>query len=93
MRKKIYRMVHIYDGSLPSVIYKYFMIAVIVVSMIPLVTKHTYHFFGVIEITCLVLFSVDYLLRWFTADYKFENAQWTSFVRYPFRAVSITPKK
>ncbi|MBQ2933858.1 MAG: two pore domain potassium channel family protein [Clostridia bacterium] len=89
MRKKIYRMVHIYDGSLPSIIYKYFMIAVIVASMLPLVTKATYRFFGIIEIICLIIFIIDYLLRWFTADYKFENAKWTSFIRYPLRAVSI----
>ena len=38
MRKKIYRMVHIYDGHAASVIYKYFMIAVILLSLVPLTT-------------------------------------------------------
>jgi len=31
MRKKIYRMVHVYNGNFLSIAYKYFMIAVITV--------------------------------------------------------------
>lgn len=89
MRKKIYQMVHVYEGKTVSVIYKYFMICVIALSLIPLTTKEEPEIFAVTEGFCLVVFIIDYLLRWSTADYKFQNERWVSFVKYPFRAISI----
>ncbi len=89
MRHKIYQMVHIYDRNLLSVIYKYFMISIIILSLIPLMVKEDPEYFHIIESICLVIFIVDYLLRWFTADYKFENHKWISFLKYPFRFISI----
>lgn len=89
MRNKIYQMVHVYEGNIISVIYKYFMISVIALSLIPLTTKEDLSFFSLIEFFCLVVFIIDYLLRWSTADYKFGNKSWTSFAKYPFRIISI----
>ena len=89
MRKRIYRMVHVYEGNLISVIYKYFMIAIIAVSLIPLTTKEDPFIFSILEIFCLVFFTIDYFLRWITADYKFDNHSWKAFVKYPFRIISI----
>lgn len=89
MRKKIYEMVHVYDGHLQSIIYKWFMIGVIVVSLIPLTFKDAYQSFSVIDKTCLIIFVVDYVLRLVTADYKFQRFHWSSFVKYPFRLISI----
>lgn len=82
-------MVHVYEGNLISVIYKYFMIAIIAVSLIPLTTKEDPFFFSILEIFCLVFFTIDYFLRWITADYKFDNHSWKAFVKYPFRIISI----
>lgn len=82
-------MVHVYEGNLISVIYKYFMIAIIVVSLIPLTTKEDPFIFSILEIFCLVFFTIDYFLRWITADYKFDNHSWKAFVKYPFRIISI----
>lgn len=89
MRNKIYRMVHVYEGNIVSVMYKYFMISVIALSLIPLTSKEDTAFFVVIEVFCIVIFIIDYLLRWSTADYKFKNDNWMSFVKYPFRIISI----
>lgn len=89
MRNKIYQMVHVYEGNIVSVIYKYFMISVIALSLIPLTTKEDPTFFSLIEGFCLVVFIVDYLLRWSTADFKFGNQSWTSFAKYPFRIISV----
>lgn len=89
MRNKIYQMVHVYEGNIVSVIYKYFMISVIALSLIPLTTKEDLTFFSIIEAFCLVVFIIDYLLRWSTADYKFGNESWISFAKYPFRIISI----
>lgn len=89
MRLKIYRMVHVYEGNLVSVIYKYFMISAIVLSLLPLTTKEELPAFSWLEFCCLAVFAVDYLLRWITADYKFKKKNWVSFLRYPFRLISI----
>ena len=89
MRNKIYQMVHVYEGNIVSVIYKYFMISVIALSLVPLATKEDYLFFSIIEGICLAIFVIDYLLRWCTADYKFGKEDWTSFAKYPFRIISV----
>jgi voltage-gated potassium channel len=89
MRKRIYRMVHVYEGNLISGIYKYFMIVIIAMSIIPLTTKEDHFAFGILETFCLVSFAIDYFLRWITADYKFENHSWKAFAKYPFRMISI----
>lgn len=89
MREKIYRMVHVYEGSRISVIYKYIMIFFIIASLVPLITKQSHPSFLIIDAVCLIVFIVDYILRWITADYKFQNKRFSSFLRYPFRFISI----
>lgn len=89
MRKKIYQMVHKYEGSRISVTYKYIMIFFILVSLLPLTVKEKPDYFVWLESACLVVFVIDYLLRWFTADYKLELDGWKAFVHYPFRLISI----
>lgn len=89
MRKKIYQMVHVYEGNIISVVYKYFMIAIITLSLIPLTTKQIYTVYSFIDITCVLIYIIDYILRWSTADYKFNKQGWTSFARYPFRFISL----
>ncbi len=89
MRKKIYQMVHVYTGHPSSVIYKYLMILLITLSLIPLMFKDKPAFFVPVERVCLACFMADYLLRWISADYKFGSHHWFSFVRYPFRLISI----
>lgn len=65
------------------------MILLIVLSLIPLMFKEKPAFFTTVEMVCLVCFIGDYLLRWIAADYRFGRHHWTSFVRYPFRPISI----
>lgn len=89
MREKIYRIVHIYDGNKYSKIYKWFMIVVICISFIPLVTKQTNLPLRIIDVSCLVIYISDYLLRWVSVDYKYDKHYWTSFVKFPFRFISI----
>lgn len=89
MRKKIYQMVHVYEGNLLSVAYKWFMIAIIALSLIPLTIKGTNNIFKAIDYTCLAIYIIDFSLRWIAADYKFNKHHWTSFARYPFRIISI----
>lgn len=89
MRKRIYQIVHIYDGNVGSIVYKYLMIVAIVLSLFPLTVKERLPFFDITEAICLAVFAVDYLLRWSTADYKFREHRWTAFARYPFRLISV----
>lgn len=89
IREKIYNTVHIYEGSKLSVVYKYFMILLIALSIIPLTSKSGNAVFAQVDKICFFFFAVDYLLRWITADYKFKNHKAVSFIKYPFRIISI----
>lgn len=89
MRKKIYDIVHVYDANIFSKIYKYFMLFIIALSLVPLVFKETNAVFIVIDMVCLIVYIIDFILRFITADYKFKKFHWSSFVRYPFRLISI----
>lgn len=89
MREKIYGIVHIYDRNKVSKLYKWFMIAVICISLVPLVFKEYHPAFRIIDITCLVIYISDYVLRWVSVDYKYEKYYWTSFVKFPFRFISL----
>ena len=89
MRKKIYQIVHVYNSSAVSVIYKYCMTAVILLSLIPLVFKEEYPVFWITDVCCLAIFFIDFVLRWVTADYKLKIDGWKAFVRFPVRTISI----
>ena len=56
MREKIYNIVHVYDNSKLSLVYKYFMIFVIALSLVPLATKEENELLSIMEIFCFVVF-------------------------------------
>ena len=89
MREKIYNVVHIYNGNPLSTIYKYFMIVMIAISLLPLTTKTSNYLFEIIDIVCLVIFCIDYILRWLTADYKLKAKGVIPFIKMPFRLISL----
>lgn len=89
MRKKLFDIIEIADDNNKiSHFYDLLMIVAIVVSLIPLFFKETIDVFNVIENITVVIFVVDYMLRWFTADYKLSKGAW-SFVAYPFSFMAI----
>jgi voltage-gated potassium channel len=45
--------------------------------------------FVIIDKACVTIFIIDYLLRWITADYKYEKKGIVSFLRYPFSFMAI----
>ena len=90
MRKRIFEIIEVSkDGDRVSAIYDFFMIFVIVVSLVPLAFKEETTAFIVIDKICVVIFIIDYLLRWLTADYKFNKSSALSFARYPFSFMAI----
>ena len=56
MRNKIYQMVHVYERNIVSIIYKYFMMIFIVISLFPLTTKNDIAIFEYMEGACLIVF-------------------------------------
>ena len=89
MRKKIFDIIEVADGNNKiSHFYDLLMIVAIVASIVPLLFKETIELFEVIESVTVVIFVLDYLLRWITADYKLSKGG-LSFLVYPFSFMAI----
>lgn len=89
MRKRIFEIIEqSQKGDKVSLFYDIVMLVAIIVSIIPLTFAQDYPAFKIIEIVTVVLFIVDYLLRWLTADYRSCRKGW-SFVLYPFTGWAI----
>lgn len=90
MRKRIYEIIERSNGNDRwSSVYDWFMLVLIFASLVPLAFKTERLLFQVIDKGCLVVFSVDYLLRLATADYKYGRKSVFSFLRYPFSLMAI----
>lgn len=90
MRKRIFEIIELSSGAdLWSSIYDYFMMVVIIVSLLPLAFKQDAIAFIVIEKVAIAVFIIDYLLRLCTADYKYNKKSISSFLRYPFSFMAI----
>ena len=89
MRKRLFEIIERgKDGDNASLIYDWFMLVAITISIIPLMFVKEYPAFRIIEIITLTIFISDYLLRWFTADFKLGKKGW-SFILYPFTAWAV----
>ena len=62
MRKKLYEIIEPARDNLLSKIYDFFMMAMIVASLVPLAFKETNPVFNVIEYVTVSVFCLDYLL-------------------------------
>lgn len=83
-RKEIYTIIEKDDGSnIWSHIYDVFMFCTIILSVVPLMFWDDYPVFRYIEIFTTIIFIIDYVLRWVTADYKLGKGT-HSFVSYPY---------
>ncbi len=71
-----------------SYVYDVFMLITIAASIIPLMFAYDCDLFIKIEHITVVIFIIDYLLRWFTADCKLGKGAW-SYLLYPFTAWAI----
>lgn len=90
MRQKLYNIISSSDGNNKlSSVYDIFMIIVIVVSIIPLAFKESHPIFNVLDKICVVIFIIDYLLRWITADCNSDKNKIVAFLLYPFSLMAI----
>lgn len=69
-------------------VYDWFMLVMIIASIVPLMFIENYPIFHVIEAVSLVAFIVDYILRWSTADILLHRG-WLSYLIYPFTPMAI----
>ncbi len=88
MRKRIFELVEPPQGEERADLYDVIMLIAIIVSIVPLAFKGTNAAFSVIDRVTVVLFILDYVLRWFTADLKLDRGP-VSFVVYPFSPLAI----
>lgn len=89
-RKRIYEIIEKAETKdIISAIYDYFMIVVIVLSLVPLGFKEDKAVLIVIDKVTVAIFIVDYILRWLTADYKFKEKGIKPFLRYPVSLMAI----
>lgn len=89
-RNKIYDTIETDRPSISSKVYDYFMLVMIIISLIPLAFREEYRCFEWFDKISVTVFIVDYLLRWLTADFKQPNKKkWKAFLDYPFTAFAI----
>ena len=88
MRKKLYALVDGTTGEHSADIYDYCMIAVIILSLIPLAFKTPAPGMEKLDKITAIIYVLDYLLRWFTADLHLKRG-WVSFLLYPFTPMAL----
>lgn len=85
MRKRIFEIVDTpKEDDKISLIYDIVIMCTIVISIIPLAFKSSNELFHITDLTALVIFVIDYILRFITADYKLGGNGVVPFLRYPF---------
>lgn len=89
IRKKIYEIIEPCDGNgRISLIYDFFIMITVVISLVPLAFKETTTTFYFIDRVTVAIFIIDYLLRFITADLKLKKSA-ISFLLYPFTPMAI----
>jgi voltage-gated potassium channel len=90
MRKRLYEIIEVAkDGDLVSTFYDVLMLCTIVISTIPLAFKTTNTLFQYIDAVTTVIFIIDYVFRWMTADHKMHKGGVKPFIKYPFTPMAI----
>ena len=89
MRKRIFEIIEVSkEDDKASSIYDLFMLICIVASIIPLAFKTTNLGFTIIDKVTVIIFIMDYLFRFFTADYKLKDG-YLSFIKYPITPMAV----
>ena len=73
---------------LASRIYDWYMLVMIIASIVPLMFIEDYPIFKVIEIITVTAFIIDYILRWYTSDIQLRKGMVSYFI-YPFTPMAI----
>ena len=91
MRKIIYEIIKSpTDGNSETTLYDYFMMIVILFSLFPLTYKPEAEPYWVmyVEHLAVMIFIIDYILRWFVADYEYPHLRFP-FLQYVYQPMAI----
>ena len=89
-RRRLYYIVEqAQGGDKLSLFYDVFMIIVVIISLIPLGFKERYPIFDITDLCTAIIFCIDYLFRWITADYRQKSKCASAFLKYPFTLTAI----
>ena len=88
-RKKVFLFIEPskYTGYVTP--YNVFMGVIIFISVLPIMVKHDSSWLIWIDLVSTVIFVIDYILRWLTADIKFKEPGAKSFLRYPLQRMAV----
>ena len=90
MRKRLYDIIEVKEEeSLGSTLYDAFMLLTIIASIIPLCFKKQTAYMEIIDQVTVIVFIIEYLLRWSTADYKLKRYKSRAFLYYPFTPMAL----
>ena len=90
MRKRLYEIIERpKDNDLVSKMYDLTMMFIILISLIPLAFKTEWYAFQILDKVSVSVFIIDYLLRWATADFKYQKKSKIPFFKYPFSFMAI----
>ena len=88
-KQRIYNLINRDNkGMIASRIYDWYMLIMIIASIVPLMFIEDYPFFKIIEIVTVTAFIIDYLLRWTTCTIQMKKG-WLSYLIYPFTPMAI----
>lgn len=76
------------EHNAASRIYDVWMLACILVSIVPLMFAGSYSIFRITEIITVTAFIIDYAARWYTASVQLKKG-WASYLIYPFTPMAI----
>lgn len=90
MRKRIFEIIETTNSKSSTLnkIYNFIMFAFIIISIIPLMERRETAVYAVINNASLIVFLIDYILRFITADYEMEKGT-KSFLIYPVTPMAI----
>ena len=89
MRKRVYEIIELGRSGGPACLaYEILMLVAIIVSIFPLMFATEHRAFRIIEVVTVSLFLIDYLLRWWTADYWTGKGK-LSFLLYPLTGWAV----
>ncbi len=75
-------------GMVASRIYDWYMLVMILGSLVPLMFVRSYPVFTYIEAITVGAFIVDYLMRWYSSPLQLKEG-WISYLKYPFTPMAI----
>lgn len=89
LKQKIYNLINRdRKRMIASRIYDWYMLIMILASIVPLMFVDEYPIFKIIEIVTVTAFIIDYVLRWYTSTIQLKKG-WVSYLIYPFTPMAI----